>query len=381
MRFPTDVPVLTDGRVTLRAHRLADLEGMYEQCVDPETQRWTSVPALYTREHAEQFLASRAEVWESATAWSFAVETDGGAGPSRFAGSIGVRNHGGGLGEIGFGLHPVARGRGVATAAVRLILDWAFEVQQARTIVWKAPVGNVASRRVAWRTGFTFEGLSRASLFRRGQLVDAWRATVLSTDSRDPKTRWLDPVVMHGDHILLRGPSPADEQRYVETTTDPASLRWLGTIAMPRDIETFRALYPQHAVGNSLGSSVEWVIAAPDTGAYLGSISVFGLHSLDYLSAEVGYRTHPDARGRGALTEGLRLVIGHAFRSVDQGGLGLERMSLGAGDGNLASQRVARSLGFTETGRDRRCYDLDDGSVVDLVRFDLLKSEFDAANG
>ncbi len=149
---------------------------------------------------------------------------------------------------------------------------------------------------------------------------------------------------------------------------------------MPRDSETFRAHYPQHTVGNSLGASVEWVIADPDTHAYLGTISVFGLHSLDYLSAEVGYRTHPDARGRGVLTEGLRLVIGHAFTPVDKGGLGLERISLGAGDGNVASQGVARSLGFTETGRDRQCYDLDDGSVVDLIRFDLLKSEFDAAN-
>ena len=34
-------------------------------------------------------------------------------------------------------------------------------------------------------------------------------------------------------------------------------------------------------------------------------------------------------------------------------------------------------LGFTETGRDRLCYDLYDGSIVDLVRFDLLKHEMD----
>jgi RimJ/RimL family protein N-acetyltransferase len=36
-------------------------------------------------------------------------------------------------------------------------------------------------------------------------------------------------------------------------------------------------------------------------------------------------------------------------------------------------------LGFTETGRDRQNYDLSDGSVVDLVRFDLLRPEFDAS--
>jgi hypothetical protein len=36
---------------------------------------------------------------------------------------------------------------------------------------------------------------------------------------------------------------------------------------------------------------------------------------------------------------------------------------------------VAASCGFLETGRDRRCYELADGSAVDLVRFDLLKSD------
>ena len=46
------------------------------------------------------------------------------------------------------------------------------------------------------------------------------------------------------------------------------------------------------------------------TDAYLASISLFGFDSLDYKSAEVGYRTHPDARGRGVLTRSLRAVIG-----------------------------------------------------------------------
>ncbi|MEJ7629831.1 MAG: GNAT family protein, partial [Nocardioidaceae bacterium] len=126
------------------------------------------------------------------------------------------------------------------------------------------------------------------------------------------------------------------------------------------------------------GASVEWAVADAGDDHYLGTVNLFGFHSLDYRSAEVGFRTHPDARGRGVLTAALRLVLGHAFGSDDEGGLGLARVSLGAGDGNLASQGVALSAGFTATGRDRQCYDLLDGSIVDLVRFDILKSEFDA---
>ena len=56
MRFPDDVPVLTDGIVTLRAPPLADVGGVLEQCTDPVSQRWTTVPVPYTREDAQRFV-------------------------------------------------------------------------------------------------------------------------------------------------------------------------------------------------------------------------------------------------------------------------------------------------------------------------------------
>src|SRR4051794_14334692 len=45
-------PTLTDGTVTLRAHRADDVQGSFEQCQDPVSQRWTTVPVPYTLEHA-----------------------------------------------------------------------------------------------------------------------------------------------------------------------------------------------------------------------------------------------------------------------------------------------------------------------------------------
>ena len=44
--FPDVVPVLVDpaAGVLLRAHREADIPGIIEQCRDPETIRWTTVP-------------------------------------------------------------------------------------------------------------------------------------------------------------------------------------------------------------------------------------------------------------------------------------------------------------------------------------------------
>ncbi len=377
MTYPDDIPVLTDGTVTLRALRDddADADGVYQHCVDPLTQDYTSVRVPYLLEDARRYVADRGDAWEQGV-WSFAVQSQWGVGAGGFSGSISLSDEGPGLAEINYSAHPQVRGHGVMTAAVRLICDWAFEMQDVKTVLWQSYEGNVASRRVAWKTGFTFEGASRGTAAQRGELRDVWRATLLASDSREPKTRWIDPVILENERVRLRPLREGDEQRYLETNDDPETLVWLGSINFPRDAEHFRQHLARGSVGSSLGASVEWAMADPERDHYVGTVNLFGMTGLDYLSAEVGYRTHPDSRGRGLLKAALLLAAEHAFAPEADGGLGLERISLNAGVGNLGSIGVARSCGFTETGLDRQCYDLSDGRVVDLVRFDLLRSEF-----
>jgi len=59
-----------------------------------------------------------------------------------------------GLGELHYWLSPVGRGKGIATASVRLLLDWAFETRGLMCVVIKTMSGNAQSRRVAERAGF-----------------------------------------------------------------------------------------------------------------------------------------------------------------------------------------------------------------------------------
>ena len=56
MRFPQDVPTLTDGVVTIRAHRPDDAPAVLEQCLDPVSRQWTTVPLDYTRADADRFV-------------------------------------------------------------------------------------------------------------------------------------------------------------------------------------------------------------------------------------------------------------------------------------------------------------------------------------
>jgi len=65
------------------------------------------------------------------------------------------------VGELGLGLVPAARGRGIATEALVAVTDWAFaELGLGRMQVFVSPE-NAAAHRLAERAGFRSEGVLR----------------------------------------------------------------------------------------------------------------------------------------------------------------------------------------------------------------------------
>src|SRR3954453_4595403 len=92
--FPDDVPVLTDGRVTLRAHRSEDVQGVLEQCTDPLSIRWTTIPVPYAREEAQGFVTEAVPADRGQGGWVFAVEAPDAEGTQRFCGTVDLRDKG-----------------------------------------------------------------------------------------------------------------------------------------------------------------------------------------------------------------------------------------------------------------------------------------------
>ncbi|MFT3772512.1 MAG: GNAT family protein [Minicystis sp.] len=75
--------------------------------------------------------------------------------------------------EIGFAiLEPAARGRGYATEAVRLLVDYLFAGYPSERITAFTDVENAASQRVLARVGFEREGVMRRASFRGGTFRD-----------------------------------------------------------------------------------------------------------------------------------------------------------------------------------------------------------------
>lgn len=75
--------------------------------------------------------------------------------------------------ELGYFLHPVARGRGAATEAVRLVTNWAFAALGARRVWASCDRANERSWRLLERCGFRREGhLVNERLDPQGRLRD-----------------------------------------------------------------------------------------------------------------------------------------------------------------------------------------------------------------
>jgi ribosomal-protein-alanine N-acetyltransferase len=345
--FPDDVPMLTDGGVTLRAHRMSDVDGIVEQCVDPESIRWTTVPVPFTREHAVSYVTTDVpEGWRTQKDLNFAIVSTHSDGRRRFSGSISLRPTPEGIAEIAFGLHPGARGHGVCSRAVKLILDWGFQLPNIEVVVWYAYVGNWESWRVAWANGFSFDGKIKKFLPQRGERHDTWCGSLRKDDTREPKHAWHVPPVLESDRLRLRPNRDEDATRNMETMTDERSRHFGGRSPWRLVPRSPAEMLDRSREADAKGERYDWTIADRTTDEFLGHIQIFGLSDFDVTTGELGYSVHPDARGRGVLTDALGVVTEFAFRATDQGGLGLRRLKLGTAASNKASRHAAEKAGF-----------------------------------
>jgi RimJ/RimL family protein N-acetyltransferase len=367
MRFPDDVPTLTDGVVTLRAHSPEDVDRVVEQCADPEFLAWTTVPTPYGKDDAVEWVGTSVPAgWADGSSLGFAVEVSG-----RFAGSVDLRPRGPAEAEVGYGLHPDARGHGVMHRAVSVLLDWAFELAGYTAVTWRAHVGNWPSRRVAWAAGFHFGPTVPRLLDQRGVRHDAWTGWIGADDTRRPKTRWLDVPVLDSDRLQLRAWRDDDATCLVEASNDARLRRYIPHSPLPRT----HAQVPDYLLrlrqAAAEGTRVAWCAADRRTGEALGNMAVFDFEADG--SAQVGYWAHPRARGRGALSEAARRVADWAL-APEPDGFGLRRLYLLSAVTNAASRRVAEQAGFTQVGVERASAPVGAG-YEDSALYDRLRDE------
>lgn len=376
-RWPDCVPTLTDGVVTLRAHSDEDVPLIVELGRDPASQRALPLPDPYTEADAREFIDSVRDTWESGAAHEWAITGSDG----RYAGSANLHHRTAQRAEIGYAAHPAARGQGLMSRAIRLLVQRAFE-EGVELVRWRSRAGNLASARVAWSCGF---GAPTVVVGGRvgtdGDVDDEWHAAIRAGDPLRPTRPWWTPAVLDSERIRLR-PWRADDR----PTDGPDPIAELGNPGMQPTPETFAEWLAARELRMAQGEGVFWCIADRDSDRPLGHVQLARLAPTAHPGTGLlGYWLVPQARGRGYLAEALALLIPHAFRArgedlTGRSGLGLHRLEALADLANVASQRVLRRAGFREIGLRREATAATPGSPArDEPIFELLASDDVAA--
>ncbi|MBD0293317.1 MAG: GNAT family N-acetyltransferase, partial [Jiangellaceae bacterium] len=314
---------LRGERVWLAAPTRDDVDQITELCQDPDIQRWTTVPSPYTRRDAYWFVHEHVrQGWEAGAELTWAVrDRDRGV-----RGMIALRLDGAGSAELGFWLGAAFRDSGLIVEAARLVADRAFDPDglDLTRLVWRASIGNWASRRVAWKLGFRFHGVVRKELGKHGERHDAWLATLLADEPREPAQRWFDVPTLSADGVLLRRWRPSDADAVAEACTDPVTRHWLGSLPDPYTRESALQYIAGREEAHATARGIHWAAAADDHRPALGSFSFMNTGEPEIRkAAEVGYWVAPAARGRGIATSAVRLMVTYAFTPAAAGGLGL----------------------------------------------------------
>lgn len=162
---------LVDAPTAVRPWRDSDAPALVGICRDPEIVRWTSVPPNYGDSDARAYLLRRHDAVLAGTAAPFAIVS---TTTDELVGSISLiriawedRRA-----EVGYFLAAGARGKGHATRAVGLISRWGFAALGLERIDLYAATENLASQRVAERSGFAREGVLRAFMRGKGTQLD-----------------------------------------------------------------------------------------------------------------------------------------------------------------------------------------------------------------
>jgi RimJ/RimL family protein N-acetyltransferase len=365
------VPEIDGDGVRLRALRPDDADDLMAGFADPDTLRFMpNVPSPFGRAQAERFIDRRAPEMADEGGMIYAVadpETD------RMLGSVGLDkvDEGRRQAEIGYWVGPWARGRGVATAALRALTEHAFTIGIDRLELlthWE----NIGSQRAALTAGYQHEGVRRAALpGRDGGRHDLRAFARLGGDPPGATPRLL-PDLPGGELtdgvVTLRPLGPGDIDFYTELH----SVRDVIDTSVPPEQPSAEKVHRRcaHAPAHWLaGTRADLVIVDAATGAPTGSIGLF-YQEPPTGQAMIGYSQLPAWRGRGYTTRAAQLLSLWVFAET-----GIVRLIAGTLPTNLGSQRVLEKAGFTREGYLRSRLPGPNGTRIDDVQFVLLPED------
>ena len=344
---PAELPRIrpsTDGAIALRPWAEADLDVMVAICSDPDVARFTRVPDPYTDADARAWFDAqpgRLAAGEGVTLrdrrrWR------GRSGASACASTRPTRD----IAEAGYMVGRAARGRGVATAALRLASRWGLRDLGVARVQLTTHLDNAASQRVAERAGFRREGVLRSweelrGTARRPRDVLARRRRPVTAPIRLPAAPGRRPAG-------LRPWREGDVAAILAMSRDPETIRFT-SVPDPYDEDSVRIWLALQPARLRAGDGAAFAVVEPPArcGARRdrGAGAARARDRRDRLPHGArGPRPRP---GDGGPAAALGLVVPHAARraAAADDAPRQPRVAAGGGEGRLHPRGGAARLG------------------------------------
>lgn len=150
----------TYGRVLLREVREGDVAMARELATDPYVPTTGTLPLNASAAQALDWVRRQQGRHQEGAGFSFTITEASTDTPVGHCG-LWLRDLGDGQGSAGYSIIPSARGRGLATDALRALTDFGWGVPGLERIVLYVEPWNIASIRTAERSGYVREELLR----------------------------------------------------------------------------------------------------------------------------------------------------------------------------------------------------------------------------
>ena len=147
----------------------------------------------YSIEESRAWLEIQVPAFQHGTAYEFAITGADG----RYLGGCGLNqiDRMNKRANLGYWVRSAAARRGAATAAVKLVRNWGFQNADLNRLEVVVAVGNIASQRVAEKSGATREGTLRSRLLLHGVFHDAFVYSFIAGDSGRQRATARGPLM------------------------------------------------------------------------------------------------------------------------------------------------------------------------------------------
>jgi ribosomal-protein-serine acetyltransferase len=169
--------------VSIRPLRDVDATELFEsvrESIDDLSPWMPWCHSEYSVSEARDWIGSKIAAFEARDEFHFAIIL----GVDQLAGVCGLSGiqRGNQLANLGYWVRTSLARRGIATAATRLLADWAFQNTKLNRLEILVAVRNHPSLRVAAKAGAIWEGVLRGRLRHREEMYDAVLFSILRGD-------------------------------------------------------------------------------------------------------------------------------------------------------------------------------------------------------